>query len=50
MCKIWLAVKVPPANEFADRLRGTTDAVSHFFDRMSGERLQYRPFEEQMAA
>ncbi|MBC3928112.1 tRNA dihydrouridine synthase DusB [Undibacterium sp. CY21W] len=26
------------------------DAVSHFFDRMAGERLQYRPFEEKMAA
>ena len=25
-------------------------AVSHFFDRMAGERLQYRPFEEKMAA
>ncbi|MBR7793239.1 tRNA dihydrouridine synthase DusB [Undibacterium sp. FT147W] len=26
------------------------DAVSQFFDRMAGERLQYRPFEEKMAA
>ena len=26
------------------------DAVSQFFDRMAGERLQYRPFEEKLAA
>ena len=52
----WYVQDLVGGEEFRQEMNLLTDcneqlaAVSHFFDRMAGERLQYRPFEEKMAA
>ena len=52
----WYVQDLVDGEEFRQQMNLLTDcdeqlaAVSHFFDRMAGERLQYRPFQEKMAA
>ncbi|WP_339938876.1 tRNA dihydrouridine synthase DusB [Undibacterium luofuense] len=52
----WYVQDLVGGESFRQHMNTLTDceeqlnAVRHFFDCMSGERLQYRPFEEQMAA
>ena len=52
----WYVQDLIGGEEFRQQMNLLTDceqqlaAVSHFFDGMAGERLQYRPFEEKMAA
>ncbi|MEB0138243.1 MULTISPECIES: tRNA dihydrouridine synthase DusB [unclassified Undibacterium] len=52
----WYVQDLIGGEQFRQQMNLLTDceqqlaAVSHFFDGMAGERLQYRPFEEKMAA
>ncbi|MFZ6771110.1 tRNA dihydrouridine synthase DusB [Undibacterium sp. SXout7W] len=52
----WYVQDLSGGEEFRQQMNLLTDceeqlaAVSHFFDCMAGERLQYRPFEEKLAA
>lgn len=52
----WYVQDLSGGEAFRQQMNLLTDceaqlaAVSHFFDCMAGERLQYRPFEEKLAA